>query len=120
MSIPHARTHLGPHFSEGARSLWLSVRETYGTQGQMARALGCDSGQLARWLYGDTRPSLGMGLRIRDVIGVPLDAWVQPPLADFVPPAVSAAAATGPHRALSAEDAAIVLARVDATGTDAG
>lgn len=87
MGIATTRTHLGEHFSEGARLLWAEIEIRGWSQGQLAKAIDAKPGVVPRWLYGDTKPSWDWAARLRDVLGIPLEAWTLAASESFVPPA---------------------------------
>lgn len=45
------------------------------TQESLEKLLEVTEGLVSRWLSGSRRPSLEMACRIRDLVGVPVDAW---------------------------------------------
>jgi hypothetical protein len=98
MTVEVRRLHLGPKFSEGARLLWKVVTDL-GSQGAAMRELGCATGMLSRWLYGDQTPRLTWLVRIRDAFGIPIEAWQQAPKRKFQVPALRAANAARKHAA---------------------
>jgi hypothetical protein len=91
MSLPYKRTELGPKFSEGARLLWLAMRENKWSQGELGKAIDAKPGVVNRWLYGDIRPGLAWAEELLAVVKIPLSAWNQRPVRAFVPPAARAA-----------------------------
>lgn len=87
------RRHLGEHFSEGSRRLWLEIRKRRWTQVKLGYALGNPSpGTINRWLYGDRRPALTSTLLIQKVLKIDARLWNEPPRRSFVPPAARKAA----------------------------
>ncbi len=87
MGIETTRTSLGKRFSEGARLLWVAKTERGWSQGEVRRAIGAKAGVVPRWLYGDTKPSWDWAVRLRDTLGIPLEAWTVPSTVVFIPPA---------------------------------
>jgi hypothetical protein len=84
------RTRLGPKFSEGSRLLWVVLDERGWTQTRLRRELGTHPGEVSKILYGDREPRLDT-LIAAEKLGVPLEAWKQPPSVEFIPPAARAA-----------------------------
>lgn len=82
------RRTLGTEFSEGARLLWGAVESNLE---DLADRIGINSGQLAKLIYGDRRPSIELAVRIQDILGIPAVEWARPPTTSFVPPAARAA-----------------------------
>lgn len=83
--IDMTRTAIGPQFSRGSALLWECLT-TRASQGALSREIGVPNGMLSRWLYGDRRPSWDRARRMRDVLGIPLEAWTEL-VSGFVPPA---------------------------------
>jgi transcriptional regulator with XRE-family HTH domain len=88
-----SRLELGDQFNEGARLLWLALKEREWSQWELRKHLtGRDDeplspGVVSRWLYGDRRPSLRMAIQIRDLLEVPIEAWHADATEVFTPPA---------------------------------
>lgn len=91
------RTELGPYFSEGARLAWLALDKRGWSQADLQRrlkgrarpdgtSLPLRPGVVSRWLYGDRRPSTDALVQLEHVLGVPVTAWLRPPLRKFSPP----------------------------------
>lgn len=93
MAIPTTRRALGPHFSEGARLLWLAMESRGWTQGQLRKELDVASGRVSRWLYGDLRPSLTIAIVVAAKLGIPAETWTQAPREPFIVPAARSHAA---------------------------
>ena len=77
---------LGPHFSEGARLLWLLMERQGWTQSELRRRLCAHLGEVTRILYGDRFPRLAVAAEA-ERLGVHVAAWQQKPRLRFVPPA---------------------------------
>lgn len=105
MGIVSTRTELGPHFSEGARLLWVFMESRGMSQGALMRLLGTKAGVIPRWLYGVTRPGLDWAMKVRDALGIAPEEWTRDPTAPFVPPAARADE-SGELTAVSADVAA--------------
>jgi transcriptional regulator with XRE-family HTH domain len=88
------RESLGRHFNEGARLLWLALRERDWNQSVAERQLGVSPGLVNRWLYGERRPGLEHALLIERALGIPASGWHREPALAFEPPAAAAAAGT--------------------------
>src|ERR1051325_4371784 len=103
------RSELGEHFNEGALRMW-SLLETNGWGFQeLTTRLGCATGLVTRWLYGDQRPGRAWSNKIETVFGVPHNAWDQEASVSFVPPAA---------RVTPPESGTDVSPRRRVTGTD--
>lgn len=74
MRVYHRDT-LGPHFSEGARLLWVALLERRDSQQEIANEIGCLKPTLNKWLYGMRRPGTSWRIAIRRKFKVPLLAW---------------------------------------------
>jgi hypothetical protein len=93
------RKKLGPRFSEGARHLWLFLKEHQWPPEalalEIAKATGKTynlSGLVNRWLYGDRKPSRLYANVLKKVAGILTDLWDQPSTDEkFVPPAAQKA-----------------------------
>jgi len=83
------RTDLGIHFSEGARRLWLVLKER-GPQSKLAAELSVSTGQLTHWLYGDRRPNAKSAAKIQAALDIPAGLWGTDPLGKFEAPAAIA------------------------------
>ena len=77
------RDYFGPKFSEGARLLWLALREADVSAADMSRALGTGNGTLHRWLYGDRRPDIDSAVKILDLYDIKPEMWARPPARRF-------------------------------------
>ena len=92
MGVWKIRTTLGEQFNEGARLLWLALDERGWSQGDLRRKLTSKDdkmlrpGAISRWLFGDHRPSLPLAIQLRDLIGIPVEAWNEEPSQSFTPP----------------------------------
>ena len=67
-----AKNRTGPtalHAAMSARGL---------NQSELERQLGVSVGTANRWLSGEKRPDLDSAMAIRDLLGVPVDAWRGP------------------------------------------
>ena len=73
------RTHLGDRYSEGARQLKETIRTRFGSVSRAARELRLTTSQLSLWSFGDRRPDLAQAVRLRDLVGISVDAWLAPP-----------------------------------------
>lgn len=85
------RRHIGPHFSEGARLLWLKLPQlarAWGIKPESAREeltkrLGAARGTVARYLYGDRKPDRTLASKLQELAGIPAEAWDQAPKQEF-------------------------------------
>lgn len=77
------RRHLGKHFSEGARLLWLKTQELKLDQEGVRHQLELSRGVVGRWLYGDRAPDLDSAVKIEAAYGIPVAAWTQVPSKPF-------------------------------------
>ena len=82
-----ARTRLGPKFSEGSRLLWLACIKHGWGQRDLREFLGCSTGTVSRYLWGDRAADRAAAEKMRDKFGIPTPAWDQPPKKPFTPPA---------------------------------
>lgn len=89
-----SRRDLGDQFNEGARLLWLALRERDWSQWELCKHLTGRDGEtlgpgiVCRWLYGDRRPSLRMAVELRDLLGIAIETWHAEPSEPFTPPAL--------------------------------
>jgi hypothetical protein len=81
-----SRRHVGPHFSEGSRQLWLIVEREGHSVEWLRRRLGSCKGVTNRHLYGDSRPDLERAYRILDEFGIDPRLFLIPPRRRFVLP----------------------------------
>jgi hypothetical protein len=88
---PHRRPNLGPKFSEGARQMWLKMKELGWSRAQTSAEIGAKSGTLHSILYGDVGVGRTMGVALEQKLGVAMHLWDLPPAVPFSPPALSAA-----------------------------
>lgn len=102
MTERHHRRTLGTKFNEGARLLWLALAERRWSRERLAEQLGCNSGAVHRWLYGERKPGTSYATKLAALLAIPTDAWGRAPTAEFQPPGASHVAA---HASLSALDA---------------
>jgi transcriptional regulator with XRE-family HTH domain len=85
MPIETHRRHLGEQWNEGARLLWVAMRDRGLNQAEVRKLLrGRDGeelseGAVSRWLYGERRPSLDLAVQIEERFGVPVAAWRRDP-----------------------------------------
>jgi hypothetical protein len=77
------RTHLGPHFSEGARLVWMRLREIECGIAGGARLAEIDRAQFYRFLHGDRVPSIAEAAKMKRAFGAPIDAWNEKPRRKF-------------------------------------
>jgi transcriptional regulator with XRE-family HTH domain len=56
------------------------------TQQEAAQRLGIHQSTLSRWVCGKQRPDIDQVLRLRDEIGIPVEAWAT----HYEPPTVAA------------------------------
>lgn len=87
------RRGFGPNYNRGAQLLALALQARGLSQNRANKLLGTASGMMARWLYGDRRPSLAMAVRCLELFGIPVEAWHQP--ANDVEPALAATGTEG-------------------------
>ncbi len=89
-SRPLPRSHrkeLGKFFSEGARLMWLAIEREGVSMNQVGKDFGMHAGEIPRVLYGERKAN---GLVLENALarwGIPLAAWRQKPIEEFVPPA---------------------------------
>lgn len=79
------RTNLGPLENEGARLLWLCLRDRKLTLSDLAREIGTKPGMLNRWAWCDVRPSGEWALDLENKLGIPMRAWQEAPREKFTP-----------------------------------
>lgn len=81
------RTHFGPYFSEASRLLWM-ILSTEGEGPEWIRhQLELGKSVANRYLYGDSRPDLGMAVRIHQRFPtVEPRLWLEKPTRRFVLP----------------------------------
>lgn len=60
------------------------------SQYAMSRRIGCNTGMVPRWLYGDTEPSPKWQRAIASEFGIPMETWGEKPTRPFTPPAKAA------------------------------
>ena len=60
----------------GCGQLKLAIDRLGLSQHEAARKIGIDQGSLSRWLNGNRLPDLQSAIRIEDVFGVPVRAWI--------------------------------------------
>lgn len=84
MAFSSRRTRLGRYFSEGSQLLRAAIDGS--SQNEAARSLGATTAMLTKWAFGDGRPSLDWAIKLRDKLGIPVDAWMK------IAPAAEAAA----------------------------
>lgn len=82
------RTHLGPHPNEGARLAWLSLDRLKIDRERLTEQLGLTRGIVSRLLYCDILPNRELSIKLRDALGVPIDAWSERPRAAIRLPAL--------------------------------
>lgn len=85
MSKPN-RTDLGPHFSEGARLLWLAIQRESLPSARAADSIDADASLFHRWLYGERKPGRAHGSALAERFGISLDQWDTEPTEPFSPP----------------------------------
>ena len=81
------RTNLGPHFTEGARRLWLRMGELGWDQPRVSREIGAGGGTLHKLMYGDRKIGLPLANAIKEKLGIDTELWGKAPTEAFVPPA---------------------------------
>jgi len=67
----------GPKFSRGAQLLSEALEKRGWSQTRLKRELKT-ANAASYWVHGDRRPSLEAALRLRDLLKIPVDAWVEP------------------------------------------
>jgi hypothetical protein len=85
------RTTLGPHFSEGARQLWLRMAERGWEQPRLSAEVEAGPGTINKILYGDRRVGARLSVRFEEVLGIRPRAFLELPLKEFAPPHAVAA-----------------------------
>ncbi len=88
------RTALGPHFSEGARLMWLALRERGQSDYAFSKEFGVGRSTVLKWLYGDSLPSRLWGIEIERLLGIAPGLFDVPPKRAFVLPGASVRKAT--------------------------
>jgi transcriptional regulator with XRE-family HTH domain len=68
-----------PRETQGSKAFAAWVASTGATQRDVAETVGTTTQMVQSWMRGRHTPSLCIAVRIRDVAGIPLDAWVQRP-----------------------------------------
>jgi hypothetical protein len=84
------RTELGPHFSEGARQVWLKMLERGWSLARTSTETGAGSGTLHKLLYGDRGVGRPLSMAFEAKFGVEQRLWDVPPTEAFLPPAAAA------------------------------
>lgn len=74
---------LGPHFSEGARLLWLSMEHRDYTQEDLRQLIGKSKGVIGRWLRGDQRPDGESRGLLFELLKIKPQAWDSVPQKAF-------------------------------------
>lgn len=67
----------GAKFNRGAQLLRAELDRRGWSQTKLKSELGTDQ-SISYWLHGDRRPGLEGAIKLRDLLGIPVDAWVQP------------------------------------------
>lgn len=81
MASETTRRHLGEQWNEGARLLWVAMRDRGLNQSDVRKLLrGRDGeelsdGAVSRWLYGERRPSLDLAIQLEEQLAVPMATW---------------------------------------------
>lgn len=68
---------VGRRFSRGAQLLAAALQERGWSQTKLKREMATDHA-ISHWLYGERRPGLEAAIHLRDLLGIPVDAWVEP------------------------------------------
>ena len=87
------RCELGEKFSEGARQMWLRMRERKLSDSALAAKAGLDRGLIFRYRWGDSKPGRLHADKLRVALGIKPALFDADPLEQFVPPAPTHAAA---------------------------
>ena len=80
-----SRTTLGHRLSEGARLLRQTLIERKLTQLETERLLGIPRGMLNKWLHCKQAPGIEFAVRIEQMLGIPVESWVQKPTVPIMP-----------------------------------
>lgn len=67
----------GRKFNRGAQLLAAALEQRGWSQTRLKNELGTTQA-VSNWLYGDRRPSLEWAVKLRDLLGIPVEAWNQP------------------------------------------
>lgn len=71
----------GSKFNLGAQVLRALLERLGWSQTRLKRELGTEQA-ISHWLFGDRCPGLGAAVKIRNVLGLPVDLWLAPPASD--------------------------------------
>lgn len=88
------RTRLGSRYSEGARLLRIALKQRGWSQTRLKTELGTAL-SVSYWIFGDKRPSLEWAIKLRDLLGIPVEAWRQPANDVIDAPALAATGTEG-------------------------
>jgi hypothetical protein len=78
MTEDRLRQHLGCESSAALPMAWAEMRRRSWKPADLARELKEDGAKIARLLYGDRKPGRRFSVKLRDVLGIPIEAWDQP------------------------------------------
>lgn len=85
MTEDRYRQHLGTEASAALPMVWAEMRRRNWKPADLGRAVQEDGGKIARMLYGDRKPGRSFSVKLRDVLGTPIEAWDQPLPAGWLP-----------------------------------
>lgn len=66
---------MGARASGALPMLWAEINRRGVTHADVARDLKVDPAMVAKLAYGERKPGRALSLRLRDVYGVPIEAW---------------------------------------------
>jgi transcriptional regulator with XRE-family HTH domain len=72
-----AKKSPGP--SRGSQLLSQEIKRRKLSHAQVAEKIGCTRALVTMWISGAARPIYEKMIQLRDVFGIPLEAWSQPP-----------------------------------------
>lgn len=65
---------------------WLEKHERDGSW--LATKIGAHQTSVSRWVRGESPPKTAMAVKIRDLTGIPIEAWLPGEPVDAAPPSV--------------------------------
>lgn len=95
----------GPKFNLGAQVLRALLARLGWSQTRLKRELGTEQA-ISHWLFGDRCPGLEAAVKIRNVLGLPVDLWLESPASDAKVSSIVDGLVSRPRPAQPAEVAA--------------